>query len=94
MKKSEIQSHRPFKFGDGKVVYSVKKVKIPAKIGTIKCNIETEVVPVNIPLLLSKTSLKRAGTVLDMENDNVVMFNQPVKRLYKLRTLLCEHSRQ
>ena len=79
MKDTETQSHRPFKFGDGKVVYSVKKVKIPAKIGNTKCNIETEVVPVNIPLLLSKTSLKRAGTVLDMENDSAVMFNQPVK---------------
>lgn len=79
MKETETHSHRPFKFGDGKVVYSVKRVKIPAKIGNTKCNIETEVVPVNIPLLLSKTSLKRAGTVLDMENDSAVMFNQPVK---------------
>ncbi|CAL9707805.1 unnamed protein product [Knipowitschia caucasica] len=79
MRATEMQSHRPFKFGDGKVVYSVKNVKIPAKIGNTKCNIETEVVPVNIPLLLSKTSLKRAGTVLDMEKDSAVMFNQPVK---------------
>lgn len=44
-----------------------------------KCKIETEVVTANIPLLLSKTSLKRAGTVLDMESDSAVMFNQPVK---------------
>lgn len=78
MKKTEIQSHRPFRFGDGKVIYSVKRLKIPAKIGHTKCNIETEVVPANIPLLLSKASLKRAGTVLDMENDKAVMFNQPV----------------
>ncbi|XDV39471.1 hypothetical protein PO909_008715, partial [Leuciscus waleckii] len=79
MKETEAESHRPFKFGDGKVVYSGKRVKIPAKIGNMKCNIETEVVPINIPLLLSKTSLKRAGTVLDMEIDSAVMFNQPVK---------------
>uniref|UniRef100_A0AAV2MPS7 Integrase catalytic domain-containing protein n=1 Tax=Knipowitschia caucasica TaxID=637954 RepID=A0AAV2MPS7_KNICA len=32
----------------------------------------------DIPLLLSKTSLKRAGTILDMENDRVVMFKQTV----------------
>lgn len=79
LKETETQSHRPFKFGDGKVVYSVKRVKIPAKIGNTKCNIETEVVPANVPLLLSKTSLKRAGTVLDMESDSATMFNQPVK---------------
>lgn len=32
-----------------------------------------------IPLLLSKVSLKRAGTVLYMKNDRAVMFNQPVE---------------
>ena len=33
---------------------------------------------VDIPLLLSKLSLKRAGTVLDMENDRAVMFKQQI----------------
>ncbi len=79
LRKTETHSHRPFRFGDGKVVHSKKRLKIPAKIGQIKCKIETEVVPANIPLLLSKVSLKRAGTVLDMKNDRAVMFNQPVE---------------
>lgn len=61
------------------MVHSIRKLKIPAKIRQIQCNIETEVVPAKIPLLLSKASIKRAGTVLDMENDHVVMFKQPVK---------------
>ena len=42
-------------------------------------HIETEVVPADVPLLLSKASMKRAGTVLDMEHDRAVMFNKPVK---------------
>lgn len=75
---TESSSCRPFRFGDGQVVHSNRKVKLPAKIGLTKCHIETEVVPVDVPLLLSKMSLKRAGTVLDMENDRVVMFKQPV----------------
>ncbi len=75
VKKTETHSHRPFRFGDGKVIHSTKKLKIPAKIG----NIETDVVPADSPLLLSKASMKRAGTVLDMENDRAVMFNKPVK---------------
>lgn len=75
---TESSSCRPFRFGDGQVVHSNRKVKLPAKIGPTKCHIETEVVPVDIPLLLSKMALKRAGTVLDMENDRVVMFKQPV----------------
>lgn len=71
-------SCRPFRFGDGNVVHSNRKVKLPAKIGETKCYIETEVVQADIPLLLSKASLKKAGTVLDMENDRAVMFKQPV----------------
>ncbi len=77
--KTEEPSCRSFRFGDGKVVYSTKKLKIPAKIGQTSCHIETDVVPTNIPLLLSKASMKRAGTVLDMEEDRAVMFNKPVK---------------
>ena len=72
-------SARAFRFGDGRLVHSTKSMKIPAVIGQTKCHIETEVVPVDIPLLLSKASLKRAGAVLDIEHDKAVMFKQPVK---------------
>ncbi|KAL5012987.1 hypothetical protein ScPMuIL_011538 [Solemya velum] len=44
----------------------------------MKCNIEAEVVKADIPLLLSKESLKRAETVLDLSNDSATMFKQPV----------------
>ena len=54
------------------------KVKIPATIGQIKCHIETEVVTTDIPLLLSKASLKKAEAVLDIKNYKAVMFKQPV----------------
>ncbi len=75
----ETQSARPFKFGDGRVIHSTKKVNIPAMIGQTRCQIETEVVPADIPLLLSKMSLKRAGAVLDIENDKAMMFKQLVR---------------
>lgn len=77
-KLTENPSCRPFRFGDGNLVYSTKKVKLPTKIGQTKCQTETEVVKVDIPLLLSKSSLKKAGTVLDMENDRAVMFKQNI----------------
>lgn len=79
LKIKNIKSARPFKFGDGRVVHSTKKVTIPAIIGQRRCQIETEVVPADIPLLLSKTSLKRAGAVLDIENDKAIMFKQPLE---------------
>ena len=55
-----------------------EKVKLPAKTGQTKCHVEAEVVKVDIPPLLGKTSLKKAGTISDMENDRAVMFRQPV----------------
>ena len=73
MKIHNAKSARSFKFGDGRIIHSTKKVTIPAMIGQTKCKIETEVVPVDIPLLLSKTSLKRASAVLDIENDKATV---------------------
>lgn len=72
-------SKKSFKFGDGVQIQSTKNVIIPVMIGKTHCNIDTEVVGVDIPLLLSKTSLKRAGTILDLENDKAEMFKHPVR---------------
>ncbi|KAL6481141.1 hypothetical protein MHYP_G00092210 [Metynnis hypsauchen] len=58
--------------------WKLGKVKLPAKIGQTKCHVETKVVKADIPLLLSKASLKKADTILDMKNDRAVMFRQPV----------------
>lgn len=67
------------KFGDGVQVKSRQNVVILAEIGTTKCFIDCEVVDSDIPLLLSKTSLKRAATLLDLTNDKVEMFHEPVQ---------------
>ncbi|CAG2196706.1 unnamed protein product [Mytilus edulis] len=74
-----VTSSRAFKFGDGKVVNSFMRATVPAQIGSINCKIETEIVKADIPLLLSKASLKKAGTVLDLKNDRAIMFNKPVE---------------
>ena len=58
------------------------KAKIPAQIGDTKCSIETEVVGIDLTLLLSKDSLKRAKAVLDMCNNKATMFHQPVELNY------------
>jgi len=52
MKDGEIQSsftNRSFRFGDGQNVKSFKQAVLPAKIGSTKCSIKTEVVKANIP---------------------------------------------
>ena len=76
IKDGEIQfsfSNRSFRFCDGQIFKSFKQAVLPAKIGSTKCSIKTEVVKANIPLLLSKESLKRADSVLDLKNDTAEM---------------------
>lgn len=75
---SSVESNRPFKFGHGPVVNAVKMITIGGKIGKTKCNIETEVVPLDLPLLLSKESLKRAGTELNIPCDEAIMFGEKI----------------
>lgn len=64
----------PFKFGDGKQVISTEKTRIPGRIGQQKILIEANVVSCDIPLLLSKPSLKKAGAVINF-NDDTMEFN-------------------
>ena len=59
-----IESNASFKIGDGRQVKSQKRARIPAQIGDKSCLIEMKIVKENIPLLLSKSSLKKAETVL------------------------------
>ena len=68
-----------FRFGDGRKIVSEELVIIPAKIGDTVCKIKTEVVQNDIPLLLSKESLKRADAVLDLKNDKAVLFCNEIK---------------
>ena len=74
-----IPSRKVFKFGDGKTVKSCKSALIPVIIGHKNCDIQTEVVKADIPLLLSKESLQKAETILDLKNDRAIMFGKPVQ---------------
>ena len=49
---------------------SNKIVTVPAPSRNTHYKIQTDLVPDDIPLLLSKHSLKKAGTVLHMTKDN------------------------
>jgi hypothetical protein len=77
-------SAKTFRFGDGADVKSFQNVTIPAMIGETACNINTEVVDVDVDLslLLSKASLKKAKTVLDLQNDTVTIFQKSVQLQY------------
>ena len=67
------QEQKLFKFGDNDPVSSNLVHIIPACISGKAVNIRTHVVKEDIPLLLSKESMKTVGTKIDLENDTVTM---------------------
>ena len=71
------KSHVPFKFVDGKII-THQIVTFLAKIHIRLCNLNTEVVECKIPLLFSKESLAKAGAVIDIGKDHVMMFGQKI----------------
>ena len=79
------RSTTPFRFGDGIEVMSHEKVKIPGCIGKSKVLIEANVVDKDLPLLLSKESMKKAGAILDFKNDRMLFNNQAID-LYETRS--------
>ena len=73
-----IQSDNQFRFGDGKVFKSSGKVNLPATIGNVDVHINTDVIDCEIPLLLSKESMKAANTKLDFVSDSVNMYGKDI----------------
>ena len=59
-------------------MYSQNKATIPVKIGKTPCNIEVEIADAKISLLLSKSSLKKTNTLIDLQNDKVKMFDEDI----------------
>ena len=74
----EICPSKTFKFGDGRKVFSFQKVVILVQIANHSCKISCEIVKGNIPLLLSKQSLKRAGAIINMQNNEAIIFDTEV----------------
>ena len=73
-----MHSDTKYRFGDGVEVTSSKLVKIPALIGHQKVMIATDVVSNDIPLLLSRSAMKRSNMVLDFVNDTVNVLGETI----------------
>ena len=68
-----------FRFGDGKEVVSVLEVEFPVVIGVKKTTIRANIVDSEIPLLLSKASMKKAKLILNFNDDSAQILGQKVK---------------
>ena len=67
-----------FKFGDGRKIPAIKRVIIPCVIGNRSIKIATDVIDEDIPLLLSKKSLKKGRSQIDFSNDKINILGQEV----------------
>jgi len=74
----ESPSQTCFKFGDGNKVVSMKKVKFPAYIANKKIFIITDVISNDIPLLLSKESMKKGQAKLNFITDSISIFGNEI----------------
>ena len=77
----EVPSSTKYRFGDGAQCMSSSLVRFPAIIGKKKVTIEANIVDAEIPLLLSRKSMKVAGCTLDFKNDSMEILDQSIKLL-------------
>ena len=71
-------SKRIYKFGGGERLKSEAEISIPAFINGLEIMIDTDVVASDIPLLWSTKDMKRAGVILNYQNDTAEVFGQLV----------------
>ena len=75
---SSSKSHNFYRFGDGRRIPAKECVSLPAIIGTKRVIINTDVVDSDIPLLLSRDSMKKANMSLNFENDTISAFGENI----------------
>ena len=68
-------SRAMFRFGDSEPMTSMKKVLLPITLTDKKMYLPTDVVDADVPLLLSKETLKNGKAVTDFENETIEIYN-------------------
>lgn len=75
----KANSDKKFKFGAGSMCKSKGEMTLPCIVAGKACTITTDIVDTNIPLLLSKDAMKKAGTVLNLEKDEITILGETLK---------------
>ena len=73
------ESNHMYRFGDGKKVKATHSAKIPALLDNNHITIQTDVIENDIPLFLSKSSMKKAEMTLDFQNDIANAFGEKIQ---------------
>ena len=85
---TKIETSKSFKFGDGKLKKSFKKVKIPVIIAGVQATVTTDVKEYDIPLPLSEKAIKKAKTQLDFRK---IRFGKKAKYILLQLTVIVLH---
>ena len=67
-----------FKFGGGEQIKSSEKLTLPCWSAGVKCLIQIDIVNSKIPLLLTKTAMKKTEMELDLVHDKAKVFGKEV----------------
>ena len=76
------KSSNSFRFVDGKSLNSGRMVTFHAQIGKEDIMIKSDVIDSDLPLLLSKSAMKKANVKIDFSNDVVNMLNQKINIVF------------
>ena len=76
LKVKQSDGHRVFKFGEGTCLKSKGEYWLPAIIAGKDVIIKTGVVESDIPLLLSRTAMKKSAIKMDLQNDTATIMGK------------------
>ena len=79
MNVKETESKSVFRFGDGVETKSLLCASVPVLIGRHKFVLDMEIVPNEIPLLISKSAMKQMGMKLDFAKDIAIVRGEEVR---------------
>lgn len=68
-----------YSFGDGKCFPVTQNVDIP--MGNRNVMLKTHIAATDVPLLLSRKTMKKADIALDFRNEDVIIFGEAVPLL-------------
>ena len=68
-----------FTFGSGNELASVKRVVLPSTVSSFRVDINVDIVDADIPLLLSKSAMKKAKVNLNFDSDTIDILGKRIK---------------
>ena len=74
-----MPSKRSFLFGNEGIMPSINKYILPVNLGGKKTSVETDVIASDIPMLLSKEEMKKAHTVLNINEDKATIYGNEIQ---------------